>query len=274
MPIDPNLPFSRFGTAPESPPDDRDHLVTAYVRNIIRASALPDEVGIENVEAHKGFVGITDQMQEGSCTGHAARNTKTTLEVRQRRTRTAKRRVPHHGPRGIYVLAKQMGGYPEEEGAYMRDVCRAMKHSGVPREKDWPYVAHTDNQGRSTDIGKPRARWLTNAKAWQIGSYAKVRTLDQMLTALHTVGPLFIAMTLHENFLSPSPDGVVPVPSGEEMGGHAMCILAATQSTKSFFVANSWGESWGLAGYCWIGFDHFLAKSASEVWVIPDFVEG
>lgn len=272
MPYDPTLPFSRFGTAPESPPDQRDHLITAYVRNIQRASTLPDEVGLANVDAHKGFVGVTDQMQEGSCTGHAARNTKTTLEVRHRSGSGAKRRVPHHGPRGIYTLGKQIGGYPEEEGAYMRDVCKAMHHFGVPREADWPYQAHTDNAGRQRDTGQPRQRWLTNARRWRIGSYARVRTLDQMLTALHTVGPLFMAMTLHENFIAPDPEGIIPEPSGPELGGHAMCILAATQSTRRFFVVNSWGTGWGLAGYCWISFDHFLTKAASEAWTIPDFV--
>lgn len=265
----PEQRFSKFGTAPESPPDDRDHLVRAY-RRIMSASQLPDEVGMENVEAHR-YIGITNQMQEGSCTGQAGRNTKTTLEIRHRKTKAAKRRVPVHGARGIYHLGKTIGGYPEEEGAYMRDVAKAMSHYGVPREVDWPYVAATDDNGRSQDPGKPNPRWLTNAKRWKIGNYARIRTLNEMLTVLHTMGPIFMAMDLHDNFFEHDPEGLIPSPRGQVVGAHAMCILAAVQSTKRFYVANSWDVTWGKDGYCWIGFDHFQ-QVRGEAWAIPDYV--
>lgn len=269
MPTDPKLPFSKWGTAPESPKDDRDHSISQYLPKTIRASALPMEVGLENVEAHR-IIGITNQMGEGSCTGHGGRNTKTTMEIRKRKTRSAKKAVPVHSPRGIYHLAKQVGGYPDEEGAYMRDVVKAMANFGVPREKDWPYVAHTNDQGRTQEIGEPVKRWLTNAKRWQIGAYSQARTLDQMLTWLHTQGPLFMAMSLHDNFFDHDPEGIIPEPKGNQVGGHAMCILAADQSTKRFYVPNSWDVGWGKDGYCWITFDHFLSKTPHEAWAIHD----
>jgi len=265
MPIDPNLPFSRFGTAPVSPADDRDHLITAYTPRM-RASALPDEVGMANVKAYPG---IRNQGQEGSCTGHGYRSVKGTIERLTRKTPSARNRVPDFGPRGIYTLAKQLGGYPEEEGAYLRDVLKAAKQYGSPREKDWPYVPHTSDQGKPQDIGKPSSRWLTNAKHWGIGAYARVTGLDEMLTVLHNIGPLFMAMNLTDSFFEPDPEGIIPDPSGADAGGHCMAILAAVQSTKRFYVANSWGD-WGLGGFCWVGFDHFLTKAESEAWSIPD----
>ena len=268
MPTDPNLPFSRFGTAPESPKDDRDHSISQYLPKTIKAEALPAEVGLANVDAHR-FIGITNQMGEGSCTGHGFRNTKTTLEIRHRKTTRAKKAVPVHGPRGIYHLGKQVGGYPEEEGAYMRDVVKAMQTFGVPREKDWPYVAHTNDRGQPQDKGKPNARFLTNAKRWKIGAYSQARTLDQMLTWLHTQGPLFMAMSLHENFFDSDPDGIIPEPKGKEIGGHAMAILAASQATQRFYVPNSWDTTFGKDGYCWISFKHFMGVS-HEAWAVHD----
>lgn len=267
MPIDSSLPFSKFGTAPRSPRDDRDHLIQSYLPARLAASELPEEVGTENI---KFYPGIRDQGGEGSCTGFAYRSVKGTIERRQRRIPSKVKTVPDFGPRGIYNLAKQIGGYPEEEGAYMRDVVRAAYNFGSPREKDWPYTPHTSPKGKTQDTGKPVGRWQTYAKGWKIGNYAKAKTLDNMLVFLHHAGPLFMAMDLHENFMEPGPNGIIPAPDGELLGGHAMAIIAANQSTKQFYVANNWGTEWGLEGFCWISFDHFLEKSDSEAWAIPD----
>lgn len=268
MPTDPNLPFSRFGTAPKSPEDARDHNLRSYLPRTLSLSQLPNFVGQANVEAHR-IIGITNQMGEGACTGHAFRNVKTTLEIRKRESASAKKRVPQHGPRGIYNLGKQVGGYPEEEGAYLRDVLKAATAFGVPREVDWPYVAHTDDRGKPQDIGKAGPRFLTNAKRWKIGAYSQAYTLEQMLTWLETEGPLYMAMDVHENFFDSDPEGMIPAPTGKVIGGHSMCILAAQQSTKKFYIPNSWGTGFGKDGYCWIDFDHFLGVD-HEAWAVHD----
>lgn len=259
--------FSVFGTAP-SPPDERDHSIRAYGVNPALSSSLPDTVGQQWIDSYPG---IRDQAFEGSCTGFALRGVKGAQERAQRQPPPSRaRRVPDFGPRGIYVLAKREGGYEEEEGAYMRDVLKAADHFGVPREADWPYVPHTDAKG-SHDIGEPKKRWLTNAKRWQIGSYARLSTLEEIRVSLHSVSPIFMAMNLTESFFTPSADGMVPPPSGSAQGSHAMCFLAHSRERRAFFTANSWGSDWGLDGFCWIGEDHFLGAQ-SEAWAIPDYV--
>lgn len=263
--------FSTFGTAPESPPDPRDFKARAYLgRARLNLSDLPDEVGVVNADLHRRWLPISDQGYEGSCTGHAMRNVKGVNE-RRLRTTSSRGRVPDFGPRGIYTLAKQVGGYPDEEGAYMRDVTKAVHQFGVPREKDWPYVPVFTPDGAEQDIGTPTPRWLQWARPWAIGVYARAMTLEEMLFSLHQVGPLFSAMNLTETFMDPAADGTVSAPAGQELGGHAMAFLSAKQSTRKFLVANSWGTGWGLGGYCWIPFDHFLGVP-HEAWTVPDSV--
>lgn len=249
--------FSAFGTAPTSPPDERDHGARRYLRMAAapRAKDLGNVVGLANV---RYYPGIRDQSFEGSCTGFDMRGVRGTQERRQRKR---KRGVPEFGPRGIYNLAKEMGGYPNEEGAYMRDVAKAVAHHGTPREIDWPYIAQQP--------GAPDKDFAARAKHWAISGYGQCRTIGEMISALEGVGPLFAAMDLHENFLATGSDGKVASPSGSSIGGHAMCFLAADQDTREFLVANSWGTNWGNAGYCTITFDHFL-KVDSEAWVIYD----
>jgi hypothetical protein len=268
-----NPRFSAFGTAPESPVDERDFEIRPLLAKAgaeLRAADLPDEVGTINADVHRAYLSITDQGQEGSCTGHSLRNVKGVNE-RRWRSPSAARRVPDFGPRGIYTLAKQVGGYPDEEGAYMRDVLKAANQLGVPREKDWPYVPCVNEGGAREEIGTPISRWLQYARPWVVGAYARVRTLDEMLATLHTVGPLHFAMDVTESFITPDARGwIPPTPFGETLGGHAMCILSAKQSDRRFLVANSWGTGWGADGYCWLDFDHLLTRARSEVWAVPD----
>jgi hypothetical protein len=265
--------FSRFGTAPESPPDERDYEIRSFLNmpSTRTTLVLPDEVGTINVEVHRE-VGITDQGQEGSCTGHAFRNTKAVTE-RRTRSRSMRRRVPDFGPRGIYTLAKTTGGYPEEEGAYMRDVVKAADHYGVPREKDWPYLAHTDERGQTQDVGTPIARWLTNARRWRIGAYARVLGREDAHGMAAVVLPrgagrdVATVVRLHERFGEAHGDEQRP-----HLVQRRQHLLQRPQSERRFLVPNSWGTGWGDAGYCWIDFDHFLSRARSEAWAVPDMV--
>ena len=270
-----NPRFSRFGTAPESPPDPKDYQIRSFLSaraSGLSASDLPDEVGMVNLELHRQYVGITDQGYEGSCTGHGMRNTRMVNELRLR-TPASRRRVPEFGPRGIYTLGKRIGGYPNEEGAYLRDVLKAANTYGLPREKDWPYVAHTTPDGRSQDIGEPISRWLQYARPWGIGAYSQVTTLEEILLVLHTVGPLFIAMNVTESFMQPAADGNIQAnPTGEDLGGHCIALLAAKKSTRRFKIANSWGKGWGEHGYANLDFDHFLTRTSHEAWAVHDKV--
>ena len=269
MPVDPSLPFSRFGTAPRSPRDDRDHTLAMYLPGIaLAASDLPEEIGTANVAAYPG---IRNQGLEGTCGGHGGRSVKQTAERRQRRSPSGMARVPEMSPRGIYVLAQRAGGYEGEEGVYTRDVCKALANTGTPREKDWPYRARYDGKWQPQDIGTPAPRWLTYAKPWRIGAYARLNTLEEILFTLEHGGPVLMSMTLHESFMDTGADGRVPMPTGQEIGGHCMAFMGAHQGMREFIVPNSWDTDWGDKGWCRIMFDHFMDVE-HEAWGLPDYL--
>jgi hypothetical protein len=258
MPLDPSLPFSVHGTAPTSPPDDRDHEIGRYLAHpVLRASALPALVGQANIDAYPS---IRDQGQEGSCTGHGYRSVKQTQERRARAG--TKKRVPEFGPRGIYELGKQVGGYPDEDGAYLRDVLKAAATYGSPYETDWRYKANAK--------GKPGKRFYPDALRYGVGAYARLKSLDEILTVLHTVGPVYAASDWFQSWYYPNADGTVPKPDTTD-GGHCYAYIAADQDRKAFYCANSWSNVWGLNGFFWLPFDYVLSgHGGSEYWSIPD----
>lgn len=259
-------PFSPYGTHPVSPDDERDYpfATLASRLGVPSTSALPDEIGQNWVD---NYPGIRDQSQEGTCTGHGMRSVKQTTERAERKTKKAKQNVPEFGPRGIYEWAKQQGGYPGEEGAYLRDVLVAAAKRGVPLEKDWPYIAdRPDNPNYAQKIGQPDATIDKGAKRWQIGSYYRAKNIPEMLQGL-LVSPLYIAIDVYDGFERVGLDGIVPMPKASEksLGGHCVAVLLAKQSTRRFYVPNQWGTDWGHNGFCWLPFEY-----VTEAWVIHE----
>ena len=62
------------------------------------------------------------------------------------------------------------------------------------------------------------------------------------------------------------PAGQFPPPGN---GGHAMLVVGYDDASQSWLVRNSWGESYGEAGYVWIDYQVMDAYSdAHEFWTI------
>jgi hypothetical protein len=71
------------------------------------------------------------------------------------------------------------------------------------------------------------------------------------------------AILVCENFVSVGSNGIINLPAGKSLGGHAICVVGYDDDMKAnghtgyFEVRNSWGDTWGEGGYCWIPYDFF-----------------
>ena len=61
---------------------------------------------------------------------------------------------------------------------------------------------------------------------------------------------------VYQNFNDLDENFIVPSPSGDVLGGHALAICGFDASKKLFTVINSWGNKWGNSGTCYMRFSH------------------
>jgi C1A family cysteine protease len=84
------------------------------------------------------------------------------------------------------------------------------------------------------------------------------------------VDPIVFGCSVFQQFDDVGADGLVQMPDFEApLGGHCMLIVGYDDAQGAFLVRNSWGEGWGMAGYCWMPYAYPTNPDlASDFWRI------
>ncbi|MEM3430548.1 MAG: C1 family peptidase [Candidatus Bathyarchaeia archaeon] len=182
---------------------------------------------------------IRDQGNEGSCVGQAGAALKDWYEKYQRG-------YPEGGlsSRCIYNLARALEGRLKDEGAYLRDALKGLQHYGTCGEKRWPY-----RPGVDTDKDPRTHIAAQEMQPWQIESYVRINTVEEILQALAAGRPVYAGVPWYRNWITPGLDGKLPMPEGPPVGGHAILFLGYNRTEDWLLFQNSWGRLWGKAGY-------------------------
>ena len=48
------------------------------------------------------------------------------------------------------------------------------------------------------------------------------------------------------------------------LGGHAVAAVGYEDAAEVFVVRNSWGEQWGLGGYCLLPYGYLVNENLSD----------
>jgi hypothetical protein len=200
---------------------------------------------------------ILDQGQEGACTGFGLATVANFL-LRSRRDTPDAVGV---SPRMLYEMAKRYDEWPGEDypGSSARGAMKGWYKHGVCAEKDWPYEAVAASAGR---LDNTRA---TAARLRPLGAYYRVnhRDLVAMHSAIAETRILYATSLVHRGWDKVKGDGIIPF-SKASNGAHAFAIVA--YDSEGLWVQNSWGEDWGLDGFCRISYDDWLVNG-TDVWV-------
>lgn len=240
-------------------PDRRDFKYRALFT--LPRAQLPPEIDLRDEMS-----AVENQGQVGSCTANAVVGSLEYLK-RERLSRkflctTVRRDLSRLF---VYYNTRALEGTVDvDSGASIRSAIKAVANDGVCYEKDWPYDA------LKWDRKPPEGCYRTAAK-YKIVSYYRVESVDEALNALSQRLPVAFGAVLFESFGDAATTGRVEMPrKGErQIGGHAMLLVGYSQPKEEFIVRNSWGEQWGLAGYCRMPWSYCLfGKYVDDFWTV------
>ena len=246
------------------PPDSRDHI---YQLNTSLTLAPV-------VDLRQYCSPIEDQGNIGSCTGNAIAGQIELLDRKVGKNLDVSRLFIYYEER---VLE---GSVRYDAGAYIRDGIKVCYTKGAPLESLWPYATNKF-------ATKPPTAAYTDALKRKVTGYQKCTNFAAVKNALAAGNPVVIGFSVYDSFEGAWGDiphgqpgsGIMPFPNTSTetlLGGHAVCIVGyddtmpvAGKANGRFIVRNSWGTSWGDAGYFYMPYDVIKTTSmSSDFWLI------
>jgi len=243
----------RYGWNPELP-DHRDQLFAAGPEHL---TSLPPKMDLRPL-----CPPVYDQGELGSCTANAI-GAAVEFDF-------MKQQLPVITPSRLFIYFNERvleHSVASDSGARIRDGIKTIAKQGVCSEATWGY-----------DIARFAEKPPVTAYAEALGRRALqyqsvLRRITQLKGCLAACFPFVFGFTVYSSFESKTVErtGVVDLPHGSEkvLGGHAVLAVGYDDATQRFIVRNSWGASWGQAGYFTIPYSYLLsADLASDFWTI------
>lgn len=198
---------------------------------------------------------VYDQGDLGSCTANSIAGV---LEMKHGVGVTPSRLM-------IYWNERWLDGHRNvyaDTGSTITQSVNAIVHWGWAPETEWPYNIRLFMQ-------RPPISCYTNARPHKITQYAAVQQDANSIKQEVLAGdPVLFGFDVFQQFEDVGSDGVIAMPSGQSIGGHAIHIVGWDDAKQMFEVRNSWGASWGDAGYGWMPYAYMLSENASDFRVV------
>jgi sugar lactone lactonase YvrE len=224
--------------------DPADIARMPQIRHTLSVTALPTVVDLS-----PKMPAVGDQGQEGSCvawaSAYALRGYEARLDVWS--GIAPKTTAPANNFSAAFVYNQLNGGV--DDGLTVPSALSFMVQNGVGTLADIPYVA-----GQYTT--KPSAAAISDAKNYKLASYGAIAPSDlaTIKTQLSNGVPVILAISVYYNFETLGNGQIYTGVSGPYMGGHAIVAVGYDDSKQAVEIINSWGTSWGTAGYGWISY--------------------
>jgi len=242
----------RYGWIPDLP-DQRDFLYSAI-------HPLPGTIP-PAIDLRECCSPVEDQGKLGSCTANALAGALEFLEKKDG--------IPYQDLSRLFIYYNERlleHSVRVDSGAMLRDGIKTLAKQGVCPEKKWPYVISKFDR-------RPPVACYHEALEYQITSYERILTLDEMLACLADGFPFVFGFSVYESFETSevTRTGKVQMPQPEErvLGGHAVMAVGYDETEKRFIVRNSWGTGWGMNGYFTMPFAYLADRGLSnDFWTI------
>jgi hypothetical protein len=220
----------------------------------VEIATLPDSLGVAS------WMQIEDQLQVGSCQGHARTSAEELAIYRETRGE-----IVQLNRMFAYLTSQRMDNIRGDSGSTISGGAAAAQQYGSCLEALWPYPGYYTQAIPPACFPEAQQRKLRFSKT--------LRSYDEVLRWLvHGMGGIVIGIGWN-NTCEPDADGCVTAyRSGG--GGHAVALLDWNKrfldSTKRPFIElyNSWSRRWGVQGKA------YIAPKVIEYWCEHETVIG
>jgi len=183
----------------------------------------------------------------------------------------------------LYKVTRSLLHWTGDTGAQIRTTIGALALFGVPPEDYWPYDI-------SAFDAEPPAFCYAFAKNYSAITYYRLDpkgvSTSELLTAVKQTlaggSPVMFGFTVYSSRAQAAENGgKIPFPSDKDTvdGGHAVMAVGYDDGMKitnagpggpttkgAFLIRNSWGTSWGEAGYGWLPYEYIVQELAVDWW--------
>lgn len=240
-------------------------------QDLIHLFSVPRHVQfIQQVDLRSKMPPVYDQGNLGSCTANAIGAAYQFRYMREFEQQEQKDEPFIPSRLFIYYNERKIEGtINEDSGASLSDGIKTISNTGVCTETEWPYDI-------TVYKNEPPTECYTYASSHTcIKSKRLIQDITQLKTCLSNGFPFVFGLVIYPSFESSyaSKTGIIPVPGPKEqpLGGHALLCCGYDETKQVFIIRNSWGESWGDKGYCYIPYSYILDKQkAHDFWTVED----
>jgi C1A family cysteine protease len=222
---------------------------------------------------------IENQRTLGSCTAHAA------VGVVEYFERRAFGKYIEGSRLFVYKATRNLLQVTGDTGAWLRNTMGALALCGVPDEKYWPYT----DASPAFDKEPPSFVYAVadNYEAVRyfchdpMGANVPGATVLESVKKYLAAGiPSMFGFWGFPSFGSTDVKGGIPYPCPGEQAqwGHAIVAVGYDNKKKikntkcnkttegALLIRNSWGNTWGDAGYGWLPYDYVRNRLALDFW--------